>query len=164
MRCTSGQSAAVIVVIIPAGYIRSMDLAPSAGVAIRDAAGRILLGRRADDGTWCLPGGRLDPGESFAECARRECREELGREVELTGLAAVLSDPATQTKTYPDGRTVHFVGVVFRGRLGARVAEPDAELAATGWFGPGELPEEIMAADLPAIRHVLGGARDPLVD
>jgi ADP-ribose pyrophosphatase YjhB (NUDIX family) len=44
---------------------------PTAGVAIMDNEGRILLGRRSDDGTWCLPGGKLEPGESFADCARR---------------------------------------------------------------------------------------------
>ena len=141
-----------------------MHLAPSAGVAILDDHGQILLGRRSDDGTWCLPGGRLDPGESFADCARRECREELGHEVELTGLVAVLSDPATQTKTYPDGQMVQFVGVVFAGRLGGPVGEPDAELVETAWFGGGDLPAAVMTADLPAIRHALDGASDPLVD
>ena len=141
-----------------------MDLAPSAGVAILDEDGRILLGRRADDGTWCLPGGRLDPGESFAGCARRECREELGHDVELTGLVAVLSNPETQTKTYPAGYTVQFLGVVFAGRLGPRIGEGDAELVETAWFAADELPEDVMAADVPAIRHALGGRRDPLMD
>ncbi len=29
-------------------------------------------------GAWSLPGGRLEPGESTEDCARREIREELG--------------------------------------------------------------------------------------
>ena len=93
---------------------------PTASVAIMDVDGRILLGRRSDDGSWSLPGGRLEPGESLADCARRECREELGCEVELDGLLAVLSNPSTQVQHYPDGRTVQFVGVLFRGRPGPR--------------------------------------------
>jgi ADP-ribose pyrophosphatase YjhB (NUDIX family) len=91
---------------------------PTAGVAIIDDEGRILLRRRSDDRTWCLPGGRLESGESFADCARRDCLEELGYEVELDGIIAVLSNPKTQTHRFPDSRTIHLVGVVFRGRPG----------------------------------------------
>jgi ADP-ribose pyrophosphatase YjhB (NUDIX family) len=81
---------------------------PSVGVAIIDHDGRILLGRRRDDETWCRPGGRLEPGESFADYARRECLKELGWEVELADVIAVMSNPVTQLRRYPNG----FVGVV----------------------------------------------------
>ncbi len=141
-----------------------MDPTPTAGVALVDDGGRILLGRRADDGSWCLPGGRLEPGESFADCARRECREELGHDVELEGIIAVLSDPATQTHRYPDGTELHFVGVVFRGRLGARRGSGDGELVETAWFGADELPGDLMPADAPAVRHAIGGDGGLLVD
>lgn len=50
---------------------------------------KVLLGKRHDDpekassllegaGTWTMPGGKLDFGESFEECARRETMEETG--------------------------------------------------------------------------------------
>ena len=138
---------------------------PTAGVAITNGDGRILLGRRSDDGSWCLPGGRLEAGESFADCARRECREELGCEVELDGLLAVLSSPSTQLHRYPDGRIVQFLGVVFRGRLGARRDTGDGEITEVRWFSSDELPEpQIMPADLPAIQHALSSIVTPLVD
>jgi len=106
---------------------------PTAGVAIMDDEGRILLGRRSNDGTWCLPGGRLEPGESFADCARRECLEELGSEVELDGIIAVLSNPDTEIRRYPDGRIIQLVGVVFRGRLGPhQVTETARSPKSTG--------------------------------
>ena len=61
----------------------------SADAAVFDAAGRVLLQRRADDGTWCLPGGYADPNESPRETAVREAREETGLAVEPCELVGV---------------------------------------------------------------------------
>lgn len=106
-----------------------------------------------------------NPGESFADCARRECLEELGCEVDLDGVIAVLSNPETQIRRYPDGRANQLVGVVFRGYLGPRHGEGDGELTEVDWFSTDDLPEtEIMPADLPAIRHALSASTTLLVD
>ncbi len=43
-----------------------------------DAHGRLLLGKRNDNGKWTLPGGHLEPGESPEDGARRELLEETG--------------------------------------------------------------------------------------
>jgi 8-oxo-dGTP pyrophosphatase MutT (NUDIX family) len=55
-------------------------------VVLRDRAGRILLFRavlasRADTHWWELPGGGIEPGESYQQAAAREIREETGLEV-----------------------------------------------------------------------------------
>lgn len=42
--------------------------------------GEILVVRRASDGGWELPGGRLDADETAVEGVRREVREETGLE------------------------------------------------------------------------------------
>jgi 8-oxo-dGTP pyrophosphatase MutT (NUDIX family) len=52
-------------------------------VVLADAGGRILLFHvltpdEAPDGWWELPGGGIDPGESYLEAAIREIREETG--------------------------------------------------------------------------------------
>ena len=39
-------------------------VAATASVIVLDAAGRLLLQRRSDDGTWGLPGGYVELGES----------------------------------------------------------------------------------------------------
>ena len=53
-------------------------VAPSVFVAVRGRGGRLLLVRRCDSGTWELPGGRVDVGETAVEAAVRETAEEAG--------------------------------------------------------------------------------------
>ncbi len=59
----------------------------AAGARVVDADRRILLIReaRAPD-TWVLPGGGHEPGETFAETARREVWEEAGVDCAVTGV------------------------------------------------------------------------------
>ena len=57
---------------------------PAARAVLLDRHGRIFLMRASDPidphkpPWWEIPGGGLDPGEDFAECARRELWEEAG--------------------------------------------------------------------------------------
>lgn len=57
---------------------RVKDLAGIASVATFDPSGRLLLGRRRDNGKWTMPGGHLELGESPEQGARRELLEEAG--------------------------------------------------------------------------------------
>lgn len=58
---------------------------PAARILLLDGQGKVLL-FRFDPGDrppfWCTPGGAVDPGESYAEAARRELREETGLDLE----------------------------------------------------------------------------------
>jgi 8-oxo-dGTP diphosphatase len=58
---------------------------PAARILLLDQAGRVLMFRFVTDDRppfWCTPGGALDPGESYADAARRELREETGIDAE----------------------------------------------------------------------------------
>jgi ADP-ribose pyrophosphatase YjhB (NUDIX family) len=80
--------------------------------AIFDARGRILLTRRSDNGQWCLPGGRMESGESAAEACEREVFEETGLNVRVKRLVGVYSHP-DQLVVYPDGKKAHIVALHF---------------------------------------------------
>jgi A/G-specific adenine glycosylase len=52
-----------------------------------DARGRILIARRRSEGLlgglWEFPGGKIESGETMAQCIARELREEMGIEIEV---------------------------------------------------------------------------------
>ena len=76
---------------------------PCVGAVVRDAAGRLLLVRRANEpgrGLWSVPGGRVEPGETAAEAVVREVAEETGLAVVVTGLAGVVERAAPDGGTY----------------------------------------------------------------
>lgn len=72
---------------------------------IFDPAARVLLIRRGHDpfcGSYALPGGFVETGETVEAACRREVREETGIEVPELRLVGVYSDPARD----PRGHTV----------------------------------------------------------
>lgn len=52
---------------------------PGAMVVLLRDDGHVLLTKRGDDGTWCLPAGAAEVGGSFAQTAIDELAEETGR-------------------------------------------------------------------------------------
>lgn len=124
-----------------------------ADAAIIDDAGRLLLIRRADNGLWALPGGGLDVGETPAEGAVREAREESGVASEPVALAGVwdsrLCGSATRHHLY------HFV--VLCRPLPEQPTGPAShahEVLEVGWFGAEELPADIDPSHITRIPHV----------
>ncbi|MDA8439043.1 MAG: NUDIX domain-containing protein [Propionibacterium sp.] len=114
-------------------------LLPSAAVLPVDDEGRVLLARQRDFGLWGTVGGAVDVDESPADAARREAREEIGVEVELTGLLGALGGPRFHL-TYPNGDHAAYVSVVYQARIASGVPTPDNdETTELRWFTRDEL-------------------------
>jgi 8-oxo-dGTP diphosphatase len=76
---------------------------PCVGAIVQDAAGRILLVRRANppaQGTWSIPGGRVEPGESAEAAVVRELAEETGLRGALVREVGTVQRPALGGGTY----------------------------------------------------------------
>ena len=81
------------------------------GVYVQSSDGSLLLGRRTDGQGYCVPGGKVNVGETPADAARREFEEEVGVSVTLTG---VISD-AVYSKAEVNGRQVSTESTIFSG-------------------------------------------------
>ena len=128
------------------------------GVAVRDAAGRILLERRRDNGLWGLPGGRVEPGESVAQAAVREVWEETGLAVRVARLVGVYSEPDGRIVTYPDNGDVrHLVDVVVEAAILGGSLRASEESEALRFFAPGEVPADLAPPARVPLADILHG-------
>jgi 8-oxo-dGTP pyrophosphatase MutT (NUDIX family) len=116
-------------------------LLPGVSAIVRDAEGRVLLGRRSDDNRWGLPAGAIDPGEEPARAVIREVFEETGLRVRPERLVAVLGGREFFHK-YPNGDEVEPTTSVFECRIiGGSLGCQDQEATELRFFDPGELPD-----------------------
>jgi 8-oxo-dGTP diphosphatase len=105
------------------------EVKAAGGVIVRD--GRIAVVHRPRYDDWSLPKGKLDPGESWEECALREVREETGLHCRLAG--------ELSSTSYADrkGRAK----VVRYWRMEIERSDPftpDDEVDELRWVAPGE--------------------------
>ena len=121
-------------------------LMPGAMVALQREDGCVLLTKRADDGTWCLPAGAAEPGGSFARTAIDELAEETGVGVAERDLVAFgcLSEAELHTIDYPNGDVTHCFALLFLVRTWQGDPRPDQEEStATKFVDLGALPDPL---------------------
>lgn len=116
-----------------------MEHRPKVGIGvavIKD--GKVLLGKRKNahgEGDWCYPGGHLEYGESFEDCAVREVREEAGIEIQNVRFGIVTNDIfSDENKHYI---TICLVADYASGEV--HVREPD-KCAQWQWYDWDSLP------------------------
>lgn len=115
--------------------------------------GKVLLTKRRDFEVWCLPGGEVDAGETLAQAAIREVREEVGLTVQLERLVGIHSRPQWLSQ---GSHVVVFAAKIIEGVL---TVQPQEVLEAR-FFTKDELPSEMLLGHhqqiLDALRGVCG--------
>lgn len=88
----------------------------------------VFLIQRSDDGTWCQPGGKVEPGELAIDAARREVLEEVGYQYDGPLIP----------------HSVHGDYLTFRAEVPERFeAKLNDESLAAGWFHIDDLPKPL---------------------
>jgi ADP-ribose pyrophosphatase YjhB (NUDIX family) len=126
------------------GSVYYANPAPTASALVTDAAGRLLLARRAHEpfkGLWDTPGGFLDEREHPLDALRRELREETGLEIEPVAFFGARID------TYGDGPGAQTtLNLYWTARVVSGEPEPADDVAELRWFRPDELPSPVETA------------------
>lgn len=124
-------------------------LNPSVAAIIRDDEGRVLLQKRSDDGSWSLPAGAIDPGETPAQAVVRETHEETGLHVVPEKVAGVFGG-ADFRHTYPNGDKLEIVSIVFLCRVtGGTLGGLDGETLELRYILPEDFPESPILSRYP---------------
>ncbi|MFD7320672.1 NUDIX hydrolase [Streptomyces sp. NPDC059875] len=117
-----------------------------AGAVVRED-GRLLAIRRADNGTWELPGGVLELTESPEEGVAREVWEETGIRVEVDELTGVYKNT-----------TRGIVALVFRCKPSGGTERTSTESTAVEWLTPEEITERMTEVYAIRLLDALDGA------
>ncbi len=99
-------------------------LMPSVSNAVIDEQDRLLLLRHVHHGMWGTPGGAMEPGETPAQAASRELREETGLQLEPHALVGVTGGPDHVVR-YPNGDETAYVTTIFAVAWNGADIEPD---------------------------------------
>jgi ADP-ribose pyrophosphatase len=137
------------------------------GAVIRDADDRILLVRHKRErggfwqGTWICPGGMLQPGETLAQGAVREVREETHLDIRL----GQLLPPFETIVREGDRVALHVVYVDFLAELVGGELMPDDDVGEAEWWDRRTLHErwDELHSDTKRLLSLAGYAesRDP---
>lgn len=116
---------------------------------------KILLTQREDFETWILPSGGVEDGESIAQAAIRETKEETGLDVELTKLVGIYSRLGNMSP-------VHAVLFVAK-PIGGEIKCQEGETISVEWFAFDEIPSPLSAGHKKRIEDAIAGVRGTIV-
>ena len=137
------------------------SIAVAVSAFIQDDDGRILMIRRTDNDLYSIPGGQLELGETLAQAAVREVREETGIECEVVGVVGLYSDPK-HVISYDDGEVRQEFSICFRARYISGTTRTSTESKEVFWISKDDLEGKNIHRSISLrIQHALSARRDP---
>ncbi|MFZ3570482.1 NUDIX hydrolase [Streptomyces sp. BH097] len=142
---------------------KANSIVPSVvAVAVNDA-GQVLLIHKTDNNLWALPGGGVEVGESAADAAVRETKEETGIDVEVTGLVGIYTNPG-HVMAYDDGEVRQQFSLCFTARITGGELRTSSESKEVAFVEPSTLEAlNIHPSMRMRIEHGLAGLPTPYI-
>lgn len=134
-------------------FSRPTPLAVGDAAVIDPEDDRLLLIQRADDGLWAMPGGAFEVGETPAEAAAREAREETGIRCEVTGLVGVFDSRLCGSISRHHLYQFVFLCRPLNRSTPGPAATPD-EILDMNWFTKDKMPTDLSPGHSTRIREV----------
>ncbi|MFE8012677.1 NUDIX hydrolase [Streptomyces antibioticus] len=119
---------------------KANSIVPSVTAVARNEAGDVLLIHKTDNDLWALPGGGVDVGESVADAAVRETKEETGFDVEVTGLVGLYTNPG-HVMAYDDGEVRQQFSICFTARITGGELRTSSESKEVAFVDPSRLDD-----------------------
>ncbi|MET9515064.1 NUDIX domain-containing protein [Streptomyces sp. NPDC002994] len=142
---------------------KANSIVPSVTAVARNEAGEVLLIHKTDNDLWALPGGGVDVGESVADAAVRETKEETGFDVEVTGLVGLYTNPA-HVMAYDDGEVRQQFSICFTAKITGGKLRTSSESKEVAFVRPEQLDElNIHPSMRMRIDHGLSGETEPYI-
>lgn len=143
---------------------KANSLVPSVNVVVTNDNGDILMIRRTDNDNWALPGGAIDLGESVAQAAVRETKEETGIDCEITGLVGVYSDPKHVIHYTSNDEVRQEFSIVLTARPTGGEPRPSDESREVLWIPAHQATDRQMDHSMRLrITHYLENRQDPVI-
>ena len=125
-----------------------MQMAIGADAVVRSAAGEVLLVKREDFRVWTIPGGAAERGETAAQAALRETKEESGIVATIDELSGV----------YAFGRVKGLIFVYTAHPVGG-APQISRESIDVRYFSPDALPRRMLHFARPRLLDALSSQR-----
>jgi 8-oxo-dGTP pyrophosphatase MutT (NUDIX family) len=124
----------------------NVPLRPGVAAILFDDPDRILITKRTRGPYWCIPGGRMDLGESAQGCCERETEEETGLRVRVKRLIGLYTNPRSIC-SYPDGNVHQSYIALFECEIIGGALRESAETSRFHWMRRNELDDFLLLPD-----------------
>lgn len=122
------------------------------GAVIKNSSGEILLllrNKEPEKGCWSIPGGKVEMFETLEEAIKREVKEEVNVDIEITKLITVTNHIISEEKTHWVAPT--FLVKIIDGQV--KNVEPQKHHDLK-WFSIESLPKNITITTKNAINNL----------
>ncbi|MFD5825872.1 NUDIX hydrolase [Lentzea sp. NPDC060358] len=119
---------------------KANSLRPAVSAFVQNDSGQVLMIRRTDNDKYAIPGGQQEVGETLAQAAIREVKEETGIEIGILAIIGLYSNP-NHVIAYDDGEVRQEFSICFRAKPTGGHPKTSSESKEVQWVDPSKISD-----------------------